>query len=42
MPNRVRQFDAARPSSRLRWWARKDSDCMKNSEKADIPMSAML
>ena len=42
MPNKVRQFDVARPSSRLRWWARNDSDCMKNSENADIPMSAML
>jgi len=42
MPDRVRQFDIARPSTRLRWWARNDSGCMKDSGKAGIPMSAML
>jgi hypothetical protein len=42
MPNRLWQFDVFRPSSSARWWARKDSLCMKNSEKADRPISAML
>src|SRR3982751_1207073 len=42
MQNRLWQFDIFRPSSSARWWARNDSLCMKNSEKADRPISAML
>lgn len=36
MPNRLWQFDAVPPSCSPCWWDRKDSLCMKNSEKADV------
>src|SRR3954451_15914574 len=42
MPNRLWQFDIFRPSCSARWWARNDPLCMKNSEKPDRPISAML
>src|SRR5271157_5955728 len=42
MPNSVWQFEVLRPSASERWWERNDSDCMKNSENADTPMSAIV
>ncbi|MDQ2762545.1 MAG: hypothetical protein M3Y22_03360 [Pseudomonadota bacterium] len=41
MPHRLWQFDGLRPSCSPRWYDRNDSD-MKNSEKADRPMPAVL
>src|SRR6266567_872398 len=41
IPNKVWQFVRLCPFSRARWWAKKDSLCVKNIENADKPKSAI-
>jgi hypothetical protein len=42
IPNRVWQFDRPCPSASVRWCPRNDGLCMKNTENAAKPMSAMV
>ncbi len=42
MPNRLAQLERPWPASNCRWCARNDGLCMKNTEKAAMPMSPML
>jgi hypothetical protein len=41
MPNSVSAFDRPQVSASVRWWARNNGLCMKNTEKAESPMSAI-
>src|SRR5467141_696687 len=41
IPNKVWQFVRLCPFSSARWWAKKDSLCVKNIENADKPKSAI-
>lgn len=42
MPNKLWQFERPCPSSSRRWRAKNEGLCMKNTENADMPKSAML
>jgi hypothetical protein len=42
MPSRVWQFDWPCPSASARWCPRNEGLCMKNTENAAKPMSAMV